>query len=66
MTSSVPQQKLGQSPPSEPQVGPTLKCLIKLVAQPSMPEYRDSGLGAPFCLSSSGGPSSMLRESGIG
>lgn len=32
MKSSVPQQKLGQSPPSEPQVGPTLKCFIKLVA----------------------------------
>lgn len=48
MTSSVPRWELRQSPPSELQVDPTLKWFMNPMAQPSMPQYKDSGLGA--CL----------------
>lgn len=46
MTSSVPQWELGQSPPPELEVSPTLKWFMNPMAQPSMPGYKDSSLGA--------------------
>lgn len=46
MTSSGPQWELGQSPPPELEVSPTLKWFMSPMAQPSMPGYKDSNLGA--------------------
>lgn len=48
MTSSVPRWELEQSPPSELQVGPTLKWFMIPVAQPSVAWSKNSSLGA--CL----------------